>query len=163
MIRLFIDNYNGDMFLRIDTLPSQLKIADCYYLFDFLEISDSDIDKLNLKDRDITKYGVIELLKYWKARINSITQGQNIFLPFDISDQSVSGLLLEKIKKGFKTKLVYTDMQGANICRSQFDKQLIEDKIEFHSNEQDEWLISEEGIYGGLEWSINELKIKTTA
>lgn len=45
-MRLIIDplgDGHHDLFLKIDVMPSQIKIANSYYLFDFLEISQEEI------------------------------------------------------------------------------------------------------------------------
>ncbi len=66
MIRLIIDKYGDahhNLFLKIDGVPSTVKIADSYFLCDFLEISDEEIEKLNLQEGEIVKYCTLELIK----------------------------------------------------------------------------------------------------
>jgi len=100
----------------------------------------------------------LELLNYWTDRIKTIEQGQNKFIPFDFSDQYVGGLMLERAKKGFKVKLVLTlKIEGHDVSKSNLDKQITDQKIEFEDSNPTEWLISEEGIYNGLDWSKKEL------
>lgn len=161
MIRVIIDKLGSghdDLFLKIDTLPSYSKTADSYYVFDFLEISDTEFEKLNLKEGEILKYGIIELLRYWTDRIKQIEKGQKKFVPFDLWDEYIGGLMFEKTKLGFKVKIVYTDkIHGYGVGKSNLDKQIDDNKVNFTDEEQAEWLIGEEALFTGLDWSINEL------
>jgi len=162
MIRIIIDRLGSgskDMFLKIDAVPNYSKNADSYYLFDFLEIKDDRFTKLNLKDAQVLKYVAIELLKYWKERISNIKKEKQTFLPFDISDEYVGGLLLEKSKLGFIVKIVFTDqIHGYGINKSNIERQLIDKNIEFIFDGEKSWLIGEEAIINGLDWSLNELE-----
>lgn len=161
MIRLIIDKLgsgHSDLFLKIDATPEHVEIADSYFLFDFLEISDEDFKKLDFQNNQALKYGVIELLNYWKARIKGIDKGQKKFIPFDLSDKYIGGLMIEKTKLGFKTKVVCTDkIQGFSIAKSSLDEQIVSNKIEFEDSIDKNWLINEESFYNGIDWSINEL------
>jgi hypothetical protein len=161
MIRVIIDKLGSghhDLFLKIDAIPEYSGTADSYYLFDFLEVSDSDFEKLNLKKGERIKYGTIELLKYWIERIRKIEKGQQTFIPFDFSDEYVGGLLLEKTKLGFKTKLVYSDkIHGFGIGKSSLDKRIADNSVNFIEEVQREWLIGEDALFKGLDWSIKEL------
>jgi len=161
MIRLIIDKLGGghdDLFLKIDPMPSYSKIADSYYLLDFLEISDTDLQELNLTENETLKYKAAELLRYWINRIKQIGNGQKTFIPFDLSDEYVSGLMFEKTKLGFKTKIVYTDkIHGYAVGKSNLDNQIENNKIEFIEEEHAEWLVEEDELFGGLDWSIREL------
>lgn len=161
MIRLFIDKLgtgHSDLFLKIAALPEHVVIADRYFLFDFLEISDEKLKLLNVEDNHALKYGVIELLNYWKVRITGIKKGVKKFIPFDLSDQYIGGLMIEKTKLGIKTKYVYTDkIQGFTITKSNLDKEILSNNIQFEDCADKEWLINEESLLNGLDWSINEL------
>ena len=160
MIRLIIDKYgdaHNNLFLKIDGMPSVVKIADSYFLYDFLEISDKEIEKLNLKEGEIIKYAALELIKYWKEKIKSIQRGDKKFIPFDLSDEYIGGLLLEKIKLGFKIKTVFTDeIQGYSISKSYLDNLLDEHNVKL-IEDSNEWLIGEDTLYKGLEWSEQEI------
>lgn len=164
MIRVIIDKLgsgHSDLFLKIDVMPYYSATADSYYLFDFLEISDSDIEKLNLKEGEALKYGTIELLQYWVERIRKIAKGQQTFIPFDLWDEYVGGVLLKRTKLGFRTKRVYTDkIQGYSIGKSNLDKQIADNSVHFIEEEQTEWLIDEDALFNGLDWSIKELTNK---
>ena len=162
MIRLMIDSFGGgqmDLLLKIDTLPPHLVTADSYYLFDFLEIGTDDLKRINLQGSELLKYGAIELLKYWKERIKTIERGQKKFIPFDLSDQYIRGLMLEKTKRGFKTRIVWTGkIQGMSVSKTSLDQEISDSNVEFNDDEKAEWEISDEGIWNGLDWSISELK-----
>jgi hypothetical protein len=164
MIRIIVDKLGSghhDLFLKIDTIPDYSKTADSYYLFDFLEISDSEFEKLNLKEDEILKYGTVELLKYWIDRIKHIEKGQRTFIPFDLWDEYIGGLLLEKTKLGFKTKIVYSDkIHGYGVSKSNLDNQIADNNVNFIEEGQAEWLIGEEALFNGLYWSIKELTNK---
>ena len=161
MIRLIVDKLGSgknDLFLKIDLMPSFLKTADSYYLFDFLEIAKTDIETLKISDEKILSYCAIQLIDYWEERIKSIEKGQIKFIPFDFSDEYISGFTLEKSKIGYKIKLVWTDkIQGYAVNKSSLDKQIKENKLIFTQDEKIEWLISEKALFDGLEWSKNEL------
>ena len=43
------------------------------------------------------------------------------------------------------------------VSKSSLDNLLINDKIDFENSEETEWLISEEGVYNGLEYSKDEI------
>jgi hypothetical protein len=152
MIRLIVDNYEGrhnDLFLIIDSTPWYLKTADSYYLSDFLEINNDSSSKKDLST---------ELINFWADRIRAIEKGQRKFLPFDLSDQYIGGLLLEKSKQGYKVKHVWTNqIVGHNVGKSNLDRQIIDNNVEFEDSEPTVWIISEEGIFNGLEWSKREL------
>ena len=161
MIRLIVDKLGSghhDLFLKIDAMPEHVQIADSYFVFDFLEISDEKYKKMNFQDNQALIYGIIELLNYWKVRIRGIEKGQKKFIPFDLSDQYIGGLMIEKTKLGFKAKIVCTDkIQGLSIGKSNLDEQIFNNKIDFEDSTDKEWLISEESFFYGLDWSINEL------
>ena len=103
--------------------------------------------------------GTIKLIDYWTDRIKSIEKGQAKFIPFDLWDEYIGGLRIEKTKLGYKIKLTSTDkIQGYGVGKSNLDKQIEESKLTFIEDEKAEWLISEQALFDGLEWSKNELK-----
>lgn len=166
MIRVIIDKLGSghdDMFLKIDLMPTYSKTADSYYLFDFLGITDSEFEQIKSTDSEVLKYGIVELLKYWIKRIRSIERGQKKFIPFDLWDEYIGGLMLEKTKLGFKTKIVYTDnIHGYEVSKSNLDKLVEDKKIDFIEEEQAEWLIGDDALFKGLNWSINEWGTETS-
>jgi hypothetical protein len=162
MIRLIVDKLGSghkDLFLKIDAMPEHLQIADSYFIFDFLEIINEESKKSNSQSSYALNYGIIEFLNYWKIRIKGTINGQKTFLPFDLSDQYIGGLMIEKRKLGFKVKVVYTNkIQGFAIDKSSLDNEIKKNNIEFINSLDNEWLISEESFLNGLDWSINELE-----
>jgi hypothetical protein len=161
MIRLLIDKLGDghkDLFLKIDIMNNDVQIADSYFLFDFLEISDRDFNKIPDREGERLKYGASRLLEFWKTRIKKMQKGDMSFIPFDLSDQYVGGLQLEKTRMGFKTRFVSTDkIVGSEIGISNLDSLINERVIEFKKSNSDEWLIGEDAIYTGLDWSVKEL------
>ena len=140
-------------------MNNYVKIADSYFLFDFLEISSNDfIDTAN-NDGEHLRFGAERLIEYWKDRILKIDKGEKVFIPFDFSDQYIGGLQLEKVKLGFKTRFVYSDkIVGPETVKSNLDTLINDREIKFKNTDSNEWLISEEGILKGLDWSLNELR-----
>ena len=161
MIRIIIDRLgtgHDDIFLKIDAMPSYSKTVDSYYLFDFLEIADNDIKKLDLEREEILRHCVDQLIDYWIERINIVDKGKNIFLPFDLCDEYTGGLLLEKRNNGFRIKMVFTEkIPGYGVGKSNLDSQIKENNISFDDELNVEWLLSEDSILKGLEWSKSEL------
>jgi hypothetical protein len=162
MIRLIIDKLgsgHNDLFLKIDLMPSFSRTADSYYLLDFLEIDDFEIENLKINDDSVLSFGAIKLLDYWTDRIKSIEKGQAKFIPFDLWDEYIGGLRIEKTKLGYKVNLISTDkIQGSGVVRSNLDSQIEMSKLTFMVDEKAEWLISEQALFNGLEWSKSELK-----
>jgi len=151
-MRLIIDklgNGHHDLFLKIDILPAYSQSADSYYLSDFLEITGSE---------DNLKYIATEFLKYWKARIESIRIGESKFIPFDLSDEYLGGLMIKKTKIGYKITIVHTrNIHGYGVTVSNIDEQIKDKNIQFEASENQEWVISEEVIFQGLDWSLSEI------
>ncbi|MES2765518.1 MAG: hypothetical protein V4642_06615 [Bacteroidota bacterium] len=156
MIRFIFDKLgkgHSDLFIKIDNFPQKLFIADSYYLYDFLQV-----DFKNLKEESQPQETVIEFINFWIERVQNTENGQQIFLPFDLSDQYIGGLVLEKTKKAFKIKKVFTEeIHGYQVSKSNLDQLIIDRKVNFKTEESD-WLIDELQISAGLNWSINELK-----
>ena len=159
MIRLIIDKLgdgHNDFFLKVDSMPSYSKTADSYYISDFLEIEDYVIE--NLKSEDVIKYKAIQLVDYWTEKIKTIEKKQSRFIPFDLWDEYIGGFLFEKTKLGFKVKMVYTDIiHGYEVSKSNLDGLIVENNLRFIEEENAEWLIGEDALYGGLQWSKNEI------
>jgi hypothetical protein len=162
MVRLLIDKLGSghdDLFLKIDLIPSYSRTADSYYLSDFLEIDDSEIESLKRSDDSILSFSAIKLLDYWAERIRSIEKGQVKFIPFDLWDEYIGGLEIEKTKLGYKIKLSSTDkIHGYGVGKSNLDEQIEVNKLTFTEDKKAQWLISEQALFDGLEWSKNELK-----
>ena len=140
-------------------MPIFSRTADSYYLLDFLEIDDSEIEKLKISDDSILSFGAIKLIDYWMDRIKTIEKGQAKFIPFDLWDEYIGGLRIEKTKLGYKVKLASTDkIYGYGVGKSNLDKQIEANKVNFVEDEKAEWMISEQALFDGLEWSKKELK-----
>lgn len=161
MIRLIIDKLgtgHDDLFLKIDVTPSFSRTADSYYLFDFLEISDAEIDEQENSGTSILSFGAIKLIDYWTERIQSIEKGQVKFIPFDLWDEYIGGFEIEKSKLGYNIKLVSTEkLRGYAVSKSTIDAQIAEINFNFSQDIEAVWLIEEQALFDGLEWSKNEL------
>jgi hypothetical protein len=162
MIRLIIDKVGGghdDLFLKIDLMPSFVRTADSYYLLDFLEINNEKIEKLKIGADSILSFGAIKLIDYWTDKIKKIEKRQAKFIPFDLWDEYIGGFEIERSELGFKVKLVSTDkIHGYGVSKSNLDAQIEINKLTFNQDEKAEWLISDQTLFDGLEWSKNELK-----
>ncbi|NID09462.1 hypothetical protein [Fibrivirga algicola] len=159
MLRVFIDREGGghrDLFLKIDVMISHLAVADSYYLYDFLELTETDLQNID-EDRQLS-FAVTSLIEYWIVRIQALEKGQRTFLVFDLSDQYIGGVSLEKVKRGYNMKVVYaTELQGG-ITKSKLDACIVQTGAVFRPSDEREWLIGEEALFNGLNWSLNELK-----
>lgn len=159
MIRVFIDklgNGHTDIFIKIEGLVDRLEIADSYFLADFLELKEVDFKKV---DQDkLINLKVSELLKLWKSKVEQIERNEIEFLLFDLSDQGISGLLMEGKKHGINLKVVYsTELQGYNINKSLLNDKVKNNTVIFKDKDDNQWIKSKESILKGIEWSLNEL------
>jgi len=163
LIRIIVDKLgsgHADLFLKIDNFPTYSKTGDSYYLLDFLEIDEDEIERLNLSEENWLKYATSALVDYWNKRIAQSKKGNQIFLPFDFQDEYIGGLLLNETAQGYKTNVGYSPkIRGYEVNKSVFDEVLSERKIEFQLEENAEWRLSHKQIFDGLEWSKNELRI----
>ena len=175
MIRLIVDKLSDghkDIFLKFDSAPTEVKIVDSYYLFDFLEISDTELESVDLKRMKEFEFREIiieensilisvakKLIDFWIERIKEIKKGETRFIPFDLSDEYIGGLLLEKNKMGFIIKQVYTTkIQGCEgLRKSNLDDLILERSVSFDIIEEEIVFIGEDALFAGLEWSKNEL------
>lgn len=162
MIRIIVDKLGSghdDLFLKIDNFPTYTKTGDSYYLLDFLELNEDELNDSEIENGQVLNLATTKLIDYWNNRIGEAEKGAEIFLPFDFQDEYVGGLLLKETTQGFKTKIVYSDkIHGYEINKTVFDNVVSDRKIEFVDEEKAEWLISHDQIYNGFEWSKNELK-----
>lgn len=153
MIRLLLDelaNGHNDLTLKIDLTPSLAKFGDLYYLSDFLEI---DPEKIERVPQDL----VIEYLDYFKRKLQKHQSGE-MFLPFDLSDEYIGGLMVEPAQKGLKKiKYVWTgEISGYEISEVTLDEIINERKPTWKT--ESEWLIGLESSLDGLNWSIDRIK-----
>lgn len=161
MLRIFIDELgtgHNDLFLRIDGFPSYSKTADSYYLFDFLEIGETELKEKNIQHP--LKYGASELINYWDKRIADTIQGHPIFLPFEFCDEYIGGLILNRTPEGF---IIYesstTLLHGWDIGKSFIDELIEERKIVFEKEKNShEYSTSYKQLQEGFQWSLNKLQ-----
>lgn len=160
-MRLIIDplgDGHHDLFLKIDVMPSQLKIADSYYLFDFLEIGQEEIKVITQQKMTPIAYGALRLIDYWESRIWAMTKGQTLFLLFDLSDQYVGGFRVTKVKYGYQFEEVFSEQTtGYAVNKSTLDSVLPLTLLQTGKNSSSRWLISEEKLREGLNWSKKEI------
>ncbi|MEZ0539584.1 hypothetical protein [Fibrella arboris] len=161
MLRLLIDKASdghSDLFLKIDVTPSYLKVADSYYLAEFLELTDEEIGAI--KEEEWQAYKATKLINHWIERIKSLEKGQKTFLLYDFSDQYVGGMQIEKNKRGFLISFVYTtDLQGYGVGVSGLDKRLGMNDVVMKPSTKLTWLISEAALFNGLTWSLEQLSV----
>ncbi len=134
MVRLFVDKLgtgHNDMFLKIE---DKLSIADSYYLPDFLELED---------EVDITTSLLCShLIDYWISLIHQIEKDEPVFLPFDISDQYIGGILVTKLKKCIQLKKVFSqNIQGYSVNKSIL-KDFDYTTLDFEESSQTESLVN---------------------
>lgn len=152
MIRILFDEQgdsHGDIFLKIDAVPSFHQVADLYFLGDFL----GSERKATTKEKVM-----IEFIEYIKRRILSAGK-EEIFIPIDLSDQYVGGLLISKKNEELvKVKYVWTEnFYGFGISLDLVDQMVSDDKPDF--NIERDWLISTQEIIKGLDWSKRRIQI----
>lgn len=157
MLNLTIDKLgkiNVKLFYDVNGEPTCLKDIDHYYLFDFLEIGTENLKEIEGENQIVR---AVELLKYWRNRIELIIEGESKFIPFELYDEYIGGFLLKRNGLEFKIKETYTRaIQGYNVSRSSLDRQIAEKKIEFET-EEEEWLVNRSALISGINWSINAL------
>lgn len=149
MIRILIDELGDgqkDIFLKVDTIPTFAQIADLYYMTDFLCLVPDKLEK-------VSNHLAVQYINYVKNRVNNLGSSES-FIIFDFSDQYIGGLFVSKSKKGLiKTSHGTTqDITGPEIDKRVLDRLLKERKPKF--DRQGEWLISQESIFDGVDWSI---------
>ncbi|MCU4166743.1 hypothetical protein [Carboxylicivirga caseinilyticus] len=157
MIRVLIDELGDgqkDIILKIDAMPTFIQIGDLYYIADFLEFDPKNIDKVP------DKLG-IEYIKYVQDKFDKL-DNLEMFIPFDLSDQYIGGLLIIRGKKGLiKTTYVTTDkVCGYEINKKTIDQIINDRKPNFEK--KGDWFLSRTSIMEGLNWSIERIK-KTAA
>ena len=152
MIRILIDERgdgHDDIFLKVDSLPSFLQVADLYFMSDFLKIDPNEIEK-------IPQELGIAYINYLKTQLSTLNDKEK-FIAFDLSDQYIGGLLVSKKKKGL-LQINYgitQKLSGFSINIDTIDNTLNETGPEF-SRERD-WLLSYDNIIENLNWSIDRI------
>ena len=149
MIRVLFDeggDSHKDVILKIDAVPTFIKVVDSYYLYDFLQ------EKFDTKEESI-----IEFLNYIKNTVLQLNE-KRTFIVIDLSDEYIAGLLMNRNRDGnIKTQYVWTrELQGYGISQSKLDQQIAE--IKFESENQNEWLLSQDSLINGIDWSVKRIK-----
>lgn len=160
MVRVLIDKLgdgHSDLFLKIDNFPVFSKTGDSYYLIDFLELTEELLKEQDTSEQNVLQHATSKLISFWISRIG--TASKETFLPFDLQDEYVGGLMLKATAEGLKTRYVYSDrIHGYELNQSILNKLIEERKIVFMDEEPVEWLISYEQLHEGFNWSLDELK-----
>lgn len=149
MIRILFDeceDAQSDLFLKVDTTPTFVQVADSYFLNDFLiKEYETKIEML---------LGYIEYIK--EGFLNSYEKES--FMAFDLSDQYLGGLFLSKGIKGL-IKIEYgwsREIEGWGINQETIESQVKEKRKDFKIER--DWLISKDTMMEGVNWSIEKIK-----
>lgn len=103
-------------------------------------------------------YGALRLIEYWENRILSMSKGQTVFLLFDLSDQYVGGFRVANVKYGYQFEEVFTEeTAGYAVNKSTLDSVVSLTSLRTDKNSPSGWLISEERLRAGLDWSKKEI------
>jgi hypothetical protein len=151
MIRILFDeegDSHSDIFFKIDASPSFIQVADLYFVGDFLGTDKEPKTKEEL---------MIAFIEYIKARVLSADK-EEVFIPIDLSDQYVGGLLISrKNKELLKVKYASTTkFNGYGISSEQVDQMVKKQKSDFEID--GDWILSIEGIIKGLDWSKRKIQ-----
>jgi hypothetical protein len=149
MIRILFDecgNGHSDIFLKVDSKPTFLQVADTYFLADFLGGQHETKEEI-----------VLAYLNYFKNLVQDL-DNEETFVAFDISDEYVGGLLMTKEKKGLiKTAYCWTsEIEGWGVSQNTIGNQVKEHRAGLQGHR--EWLLGKESILQGLNWSIEKVK-----
>lgn len=148
MIRILFDELgdsHSDLFIKIDSTPAFIIIADSYYIGCILHKS------YNSKYEE-----VLGFINHFKNVIEEIDTSQ-VFIPVDLSDQYVGGFLLSKGKKE-SIKLAYittTQFAGYEYKNVSLNRLITEGELNY--NVERDWIISLTSIKNGLNWSSDRI------
>lgn len=126
------------------------QFGDLYYMADFLMLNQNKIE-------DVTCSTGVEYISYVKNKFENLDNTEQ-FIPFDISDQYIGGLRVLKWRKGL-IKIAY--VETTQIHGYEIDCLAIRDLIKERQPSFDisgEWILSEESILEGLNWSLENGK-----
>lgn len=144
MLRFLFDplgDSHDDLVLKVDGLPGMAKVVDSYFLSDFLG------DKEENEAGDVRREVVLRYVEFVTEQIAAIN-GQARFIPVDLSDQYVGGLLVNTARTGMlSVKYVWSDALSGTA---------IDNKSNFAGvdwKEEGEWELSREAVLEGLNWS----------
>lgn len=151
MIRLIFDECGDgheDIFLKIDAMPSFLKVADTYFISGFFN-----------REYETSQEIILDYLSYFKKHIQELDDREE-FIPFDLSDQYIGGLFMTQVKNGLvKVKYEWTDqIEGFGVSEKTVTSRVRENRISFKI--EYDWLLSKDAIMEGLSWSIKKINSK---
>lgn len=153
MIRILFDEMgdaHNDIFMKMDVLPSFLKVADSYFLADFLA-----------RDYKTKEELMLGYLDYFKGKIQELKDEQ-LFIAFELSDQYVGGLFIAKGKKGL-IKLEYgstEEIAAWELSQKSVEKQAKDNRTNFKIDRM--ILMSRNAALEGINWSIERLEKLST-
>jgi hypothetical protein len=147
MIRVLFDEQGDshhDIFFKVDAPIGFTQVVDLYFVGDFLAPL--------LKDYATKKEIMIEFIKYIKNRILQAGE-KEVFIPIDLSDQYVGGLLVtKKTKESVKVKYGTTQkIYGFEIGINHVDQIMSDEELDFDIER--EWVMPISEIEKGLDWS----------
>lgn len=148
MLRFLFDplgDAHADLVLKIDGLPGMAQVVDTYYLADL--IGDKDMEEAD----DVRRKVVLRYVDFVKEQIISFN-GQPRFIPVDLSDQYVGGLLLSPARKGLlNVKYVWSNVLTGSCLQMDQDFSIIDWK------EQGTWVLSRDAVIEGLNWTLRNI------
>jgi glucose uptake protein GlcU len=148
MLRFLFDplgDWHNDLVLIIDGLPGIARIVDSYYLSGLLD--DFEEDEVG----DVRREVVLRYVQFVLEQIMEV-DGQERFIPMDLSDQYVGGLLLNQARNGLlNVKYVWSNVLSGSSLQMDQDFSLID------WTEVGEWLLSRESVIEGLNWTLRNI------
>ncbi len=161
MIRFIFDSFGNshqDIFLKVNAgiIPDELSIADFYFIPEFLEYESAIEDGVEWKKACFKRY-----LEHLIDLIN--LNLDKTHLVFDLSDQYISAIRLEKFNRGkiifYKTAIVYSvKYHGWGINYKFQQSEFIE--TDWTQDGNHNWEITQDNLLKGLKWSIENLGCK---
>ncbi|RFS14648.1 hypothetical protein [Emticicia sp. C21] len=158
MVRFIFDSFGNshqDTFLKIDVGigTNAPWIADFYFIPDFLEFESTIEDEIEWKKECFKAY--LEHL------INLVNLNlDKTYLVFDLSDEYVSAIKLEKFIKSkstlYRVSIVYSHKHyGWGMSYKIQQPEFIDS--DWKQSDNQSWDISKNGLLKGIEWSIENL------
>lgn len=168
MVRLLIDDFsNGhdDLFLKIDTWPSEIRIADSYFLSDFFQVRGGWDESRPPTEAEVMQFKrdmAVKLLLFWIELVE--TADDETYLPFDLSDQYVGAMHLKKAWTGYATTLKVTPkLYGCGEIADGFIGRARDGDANWQASTQfnipaGEWIFSKQHLIEGFQWSIDRIR-----
>ena len=149
MLRFLFDplgDWHNDLVMKVDGLPSMAKVIDSHYLSGFLGIGEAD------ETEDARRNVVLRYVEFVMEQITSVN-GQARFIPVDLSDEYVGGLLVNTAQRGLLSlKYVWSDATAGFAMDSKHELAGIDWK------EEGEWELPREAVLEGLKWSKRTIR-----